>query len=903
MEHTSENQKKNKLLIWWKKYYTYIVSCLIIIVVSLIILYVKDCWPFGSKPIMRGDYVKQTWPFTSELKRKILSGESLFYTWNGGFGTNFISNLAYGLCNPLTLILLFVPYRYMLQAGTVLYVVLLLLLNCSMMFYLSHRPNGKELKQNVILMVFSMSYALCTYMVSFMDVWYYLSCAICFPLIMLGMERIVAGKGWKLYVIALALAFISNYYLAGLFCIFIVIYFFSLEFDGWKHFVKKSGQMLVLSALSILSTSVLLLPTMQQLVQTKSMSNSYQGNSWFISIWDEIQYFFAFQRAGFVGSSPTSYGDNNLYFGIFPLMLTGLFFLCSSVPKKVRLKKLAVVLVYLVAFNFSLLNYIMHLGHYPNYYPNRFSIFFILLCIVLASEAWKSLEDSGYKDGMVWKPLVLGIGGFVVTMLCFTFADIVEYQFTYYYTMVIFLIYMVGMLILPLLKNKMKYILTGLSILELCLNITFVLLMKSIPVTESEFSISDEQVELDLSELDGNHGFSRISSGDIFPETNQGLLYGFQDVSLFSSSMIHSENFYMDIGLGRPTNVLTGSGWTIPTASLLNIQYNLINWEETEIGVSDFLFSDSAHLYDSYEFAGQQGEVQIYENESVLSLGYMVPAEAQKVEFPEKTELLQEQLLKDKINEWVSAMGSCGDVLEEVEVQAVEIHAENGQAAYRNGQWIMANNATALKENGVEFTEGLDIMDCSIQSFDSAESTYFELVCETEVSGDYYMESGGILSPVGYCRAGEPFSIYIMLEPEYFAGTGLCVGSLHLYRLDSEEWEQAYDNLSDEQMEVISYDSTHVEGTIHVEESGLFFTSIPYDDNWHMFVDGVETEIIPIWDGTFIAADLPEGEHTITFVYKQKGVIPGFIITVTVIIGLSVCGILEKRKMRKKGTS
>lgn len=903
MKQIRENQKENILHAWWKKYYTYIISSLIIIAVSLIILYVKECWPFGIKPIMRGDYVKQTWPFASELKRKLVSGESLFYSWNGGMGTNFISNIAYGLCNPLTLILVFVPYRYMLQAGTVLYVVLLLLLNASMMFYLSHRPNGKNLENNVVLMLFSMSYALCTYMVSFMDVWYYLSCAICFPLILLGMERIVAGIGWRLYVAALALAFISNYYLAGLFCVFIVIYFFSQEFHGWKHFMKKSGQMLLLSFLSIMMTSVLLVPTMQQLVQTSSMSNSYQGNSWFISIWDELQYFFAFQRARFVGSSPTSYGDNNLYFGIFPLMLTCLFFMCSSIPWKVRLKKLIIVILYLVAFNFNGLNYLMHLGHYPNYYPNRFSIFFLLFCIVLASEAWKTLENSGYKDSMVWKPLVLGIGGFVLTMLCFTFADVVEYPFTYYYTMVIFLIYMVGMLFLPLLKNKIKYILVGLSILELCLNMTFVLLMKGIPVTESEFSISDEQVDLNMSELEERNGFSRISSGDIFPGTNQGLLYGFKDVSLFSSSMIHSENFYMDIGLERPTNVLSGAGWTIPTASLLNIQYNLINWEDAEIGVSDFLFSDAIRLYDSYKFVEQQGDVQIYENEFVLALGYMVPEEAQNVEFPEKTELLRNYLLKDKINEWVSAMGDCGDVLEEVEVQAIEIHAENGQAAYRNGQWILTNSSTAFQENGVELMDDLDLMDCSIQSFDLTESTYFELVCEAEVSGDYYVESGGIISPVGYCSAGGQFSIYIMLEPEYFMETGFCVGNLHLYRFDSEEWEKAYDNLSDEQMEVTSYDSAHIEGNIHVDESGLFFTSIPYDDNWHMFVDGVETDIIPIWDGTFIAAELPEGNHVITFVYKQKGLVLGLIITLTILIGFIVFSILEKKKARKNPTS
>ena len=102
-----------------------------------------------------------------------------------------------------------------------MYILILVMMNCSMLFYLTHRPGMHLKKTNLANMLFSISYACCMYNVANANLWYFLLCAVLFPLIILGLENYVAGKDWTLYAISLALAFIFNYYYAGLFCLFI----------------------------------------------------------------------------------------------------------------------------------------------------------------------------------------------------------------------------------------------------------------------------------------------------------------------------------------------------------------------------------------------------------------------------------------------------------------------------------------------------------------------------------------------------------------------------------------------------------------------------------------------------------------------------------------------------------
>lgn len=73
------------------------------------------------------------------------------------------------------------------------------------------------------------------------------------------------------------------------------------------------------------------------------------------------------------------------------------------------------------------------------------------------------------------------------------------------------------------------------------------------------------------------------------------------------------------------------------------------------------------------------------------------------------------------------------------------------------------------------------------------------------------------------------------------------------------------------------------------------FTSIPYDENWSIYIDGEEVETYEIFD-MFLGADINSGNHTIEFKYNNKTFKYGLSISITSFILLILYNIYRKRK-------
>ena len=73
----------------------------------------KDYFPFGDNQIAIIDMYHQYVPFLNELQHKLQNFDSLFYSWNGAGGTNFVSLLAYYTASPLNLLLVLFPKKFM----------------------------------------------------------------------------------------------------------------------------------------------------------------------------------------------------------------------------------------------------------------------------------------------------------------------------------------------------------------------------------------------------------------------------------------------------------------------------------------------------------------------------------------------------------------------------------------------------------------------------------------------------------------------------------------------------------------------------------------------------------------------------------------------------------------------
>ena len=101
-------------------------------------------------------------------------------------------------------------------------------------------------------------------------------------------------------------------------------------------------------------------------------------------------------------------------------------------------------------------------------------------------------------------------------------------------------------------------------------------------------------------------------------------------------------------------------------------------------------------------------------------------------------------------------------------------------------------------------------------------------------------------------------------------------------------------------LSITHFSNTNIEGTITAKEDGLMYTSIPQNGNWEALVDGKPAEILTVGNA-MVSVMIPQGEHTVQFVYKNKALTLGAavaIVSTLALVGAAV--VLYNPKLMKK---
>ncbi len=115
-----------------------------------------------------------------------------------------------------------------------------------------------------------------------------------------------------------------------------------------------------------------------------------------------------------------------------------------------------------------------------------------------------------------------------------------------------------------------------------------------------------------------------------------------------------------------------------------------------------------------------------------------------------------------------------------------------------------------------------------------------------------------------------------------------------IYKLNKDKLNTAYEYLKKNQIEYTSYTDSLIEGNINIDANQMIFTSIPYDPDWHVFIDDKELNTIEVLN-SLLAIECPPGSHKIRLEYKPKYTIP-IIISITTFIGLIISIFIQKKK-------
>lgn len=106
------------------------------------------------------------------------------------------------------------------------------------------------------------------------------------------------------------------------------------------------------------------------------------------------------------------------------------------------------------------------------------------------------------------------------------------------------------------------------------------------------------------------------------------------------------------------------------------------------------------------------------------------------------------------------------------------------------------------------------------------------------------------------------------------------------YTYNIKNIEKAYNILKQNQIEYTKYSDSKIEGKIKIDKNQLIFTSIPYDTNWEITIDGKVVKPVKIFD-SLMGIKVKPGYHIIKLEYKYHFTIPIIISIASLLLYLS----------------
>lgn len=105
----------------------------------------------------------------------------------------------------------------------------------------------------------------------------------------------------------------------------------------------------------------------------------------------------------------------------------------------------------------------------------------------------------------------------------------------------------------------------------------------------------------------------------------------------------------------------------------------------------------------------------------------------------------------------------------------------------------------------------------------------------------------------------------------------------YAYYIDMNAFEKGIDKIKEHQLQNIQINKNVITGDIYLDEDSKVLFSIPYEEGWHIYVDGKKIDY-GIANDMFIYINLNSGKHSIELRYYPKGILISLIISILSII-------------------
>lgn len=830
------------------KAFPYIVAFGLPFLICVIICIGNGVYPFGDNCILHIDMYHQYCPFFTEFLNKLQTGGSLQYSWNLGLGSDFVSLYAYYLASPLNFLILLCPKSHVIEFMTLLIILKISASGLTFFLYIRHHykligKDGRMHKNQMIpALVFSTAYALSGFVAAYSWDIMWMDCIALFPLIMIGLERLVQEKKAGLYYITLALCIFCNYYISIMICIFLVFAFALLFFSQKKG---KGGAILRFGWYSLLagaSSAILLLPEIAVLSVSGSAEGGFPKTAEF--------YFNILAELGRGAAVTSVYTGNdhwpNLYAGAFSLFLVWIYVLNRRISWKEKAPRIAMLVFFLVSFAENQLDYIWHGMHFPQALPGRQSF---LYSFVLLSMGFAAVRKR--KGTRIWNIAVAAIVSMALLLVAGWYGDeTVTESVSLVITALFICVYAVAFVLTKITGKKKRLAFAQFAVFvavaELAINMAATGFGTTSRVAYTEKQ-SDYEKILEMAKEDNEEtgsGFYRVE--DTGRKTkNDDSLYGYASATIFSSLMnLDVSHLFQSLFMEGGKNFYCYNGATPLSSSLFSVKYML---------------SDNALEESPYRtLVGGSGKSFLYRNNFSLPLGFVMDEQAIADWNVSSADRMA------SLNSFASALGAEGQML----YPATYVTDANA-----------GDTTIDIAEDGYYYAD-----------YESCTSDTLTVNRSDGWTKQYSKTSHRYLIELGECKAGD--EIHIL-------NSNMESIEFEVYQLNEKVVQQAFDALNAQTMQLTDMTDRKIEGKIQVQNAGRLILSVPADEGWTLYVDGKETEIEPLADA-LVGVHLEKGSHTIKLCYTTPGVKAGAGFSLGAVVLFMISAYVSTRIRRKR---
>lgn len=911
-------QEKNKKIVRYTIFFS-IVSLFI----ACLFLY------FHKGYISKNDGIHQHYVNLVYFRRLLIdffkTGDFNLFSWNVALGKGMMANLAYFTLGD------FLSYFSVLfneSSMDIFYSLLtvgrMFLAGLTFIFYTNYKK--KSVNSSVLG---ALLYTFCTY-----SLWasvrqpFFTNAMILFPIVMIGIEKLIIEDKKLLFIISIALIYISSFYFAYMISLCIAIYGIILiiqkyKEQGIKVIIKKIFITLLCAIIGVMISAFILLPSG---IEFLNSSRSYT---------DTIYPYAINYYRNLILSPLTHNGNNWSTLGTGALGLLTL--ILSIIDFKKNKKWIMFFIILMLPLLISQLGSVFSGFSYPN---NRWVFVISFIWSYLSVKFLDSNRKIRKKDN-----IIIGI----IFTIYFALLIIIEKTLTNMaYTSIISLILLLITLnSKELLLHKSKRInlynltINIITIINICMFSYYLYGIEGYNYMEEFINVNSPQYVYDTNE----YTISRF---------DEALEYIYNDkdyyrISKYPSRLLDASIYY-DYNSINQYYSITSEEYSNLGLDLSNVDYN-INYELDEfnyrtkittlLGTKYSIREENMYLPYGYESVKKIKDTKIYENKYAVPFGtlytnYITEEEYKKLSDLERENALLKTVTLNENNINNQYVEKNNDLEKDLDSDIVKLDIEKISEGTLTINKASKKNFYIPIESEISGELYLKISNINYEPFSKLElkNAYLNnLSNEYELNEKYlsavfddnykfYQKNYAYTITTSYKKTEHTKEIYNKVRAAYYyemdnylvnlgyyksfdGKIKINLSELGVYTYDDIEvfivnfdsYENDINNLKRSNFKVDNYDDNYMEATVDTEENGVLQFSTTYSKGWNVYVDNKKVNSFKV-NNYFLGINIEKGSHTIKLVYETPYLKEGKIISIVGILILG--GVIYKEKNLKK---